>query len=577
LQKTDALQAAVKARAQAAAQKQVEASQKEMLAVASKLNPSTGVVYGPMQQQGAQEDYQKMEAIATNPKLSRAERNFQIQQIVDARNRNGEAGKANDKFISGEIQNAVTDKRLNSSVVAKKLHDTVYRRNEDGSLLLDANDKPQVIPPMEYDTQSTAAALAQGNDHISTPVLFSQFVDTLPDDSATFAQQPLPGHTGVRRVVKSNVFEINDNGTYKLDTKTGKRVIKNTPEMLAAFQSDPLQKQWLDAEDAKHEKKLAGIIDKMKANEPLTEEEQHTVAVEQSVEGRKMELVKRGLLQYGYGRSETDLLAKAAPRPPASRLPKAPTNIVSNSTEFLPGAVLGGRGSNGTPGIVSYGMMPAVTYGKPGEEAKKYRARVKHKELVTQRDDGSSASVNTANQTVEELEYGARHLLLRGKNGTVFFPPKAALLAAEQGDFGPSEAFARQLRTTHPDVKPEWYVEATPVGKSVLPRPHIDPNSGQATDKERRTPTVTHYVRWSGQDKIDIDKATGYAFRDKKVADAMAKRLAETEARTRPQAASSTSAGSFYQPKPPKASKTPTLKATPPNTLTPAAKDPYSL
>lgn len=560
----------------------------------SKLDTEAGVHYGPMLRAKANETYDKMQALIGDRTLTREQRFYKQQQLKDEFNREAKASITVDKHLDGLVKGAGSDKRVNTEQAARLVHNTLYKDGEQ-------------ISPLDYDPQTAEAALASGNEHLVAPEIYNQFLDKQPENSISYSREALPGGRGFRNVAKSNIYELTPEGQIRRDPTTNKPVLRDTPETLLAFDQDPLQKQYLDGFEKVHQQQLAGAVQKMAANEQLTPEESEAVRVEQSPAGRRMELFKRGLMQYGYGREETSLLQKPARAPRASAAAKAPTNVVNLPTDSLPGAVLGGTGVNGTSGIVSYGMMPALTYGKPGQEAKKYPARgVKHQEVVTQRDDGSPAEVTTANQAKMDVEYGARHILLRGENGTVFFPPKAALEAAKRGDFGPSEEFARQTRATHPGTKPEWYVEATPLNKSAtqpgtklkyyeqlkaaqdadgsVTQKLTDQQLHEKANREFGKQNATHYVRYRGQDKILVDQAYGYALRNTKAgkaaAQAMDDALADADKRTRPQAGApraATSAGSFYTPKLPKATKAATTGATPKNLPKPATRDPYAL
>lgn len=589
---------ALKERAQAAAARQTAQEQKNLLSKV-KFNTDGGLHYLPMMNAKRGQVYKELEALYTDPTKSLTEKYMGAQQKMDDWNAEIAASKANDDYLTKELQSHRQDKRINTDAAGKLLTDSLYQREADGSPAVDEQGNRKLVPALEWDPKAATDALTKGNGHLVGDEIYSQFLDTIPENSVTYSREALPGGRGFRNEASSDIFEL-EHGKIKRDPKTTRPVLRDSHETLAAFQSDPLNRQWLDGQLQQHQQVVRQATDKLQRREALTPIEQEALQIEQAPAGPRMELFKKDLLRYGYQREESTLLQKPAHVPPAA----AAANTVTVPTEALPGAVLGGTGVNGTSGLISYGVMGGVTYGKPGQEVKKFSAHgVKHQELITQRDDGSPAEVNTANQTKMDLEYGARHIFLRGKNGTVFFPPKVAVEAAKRGDFGPSEDFARQTRASHPDARPEWYVEATPLGKNQAqpgaklkyftqlkaaqeangnPKNRLSDQQLHAqVDREFGQQNATHYVRYYGTDKKAIDQATGYKLRtNARVQQAMTDALAEAERRTRPRADTprpTTSAGSFYTPKAAKPVKvTPTSGPQPP-LLSAPKRDPYAL
>jgi hypothetical protein len=455
LQRTDALRQTAQARAQAEAQKQKQVQDKALL-TNTRLNPEAGVHYVPALQQRANQVYDQAQKIVADRTRPWSERAMDIQRLRNDYDAEAHASKLNDQYIADEVTRHRTDDRYNADATSQLLTDTLYKKAPDGSLVAGADGKPELVPAREWDPRAAAAAISKGNAHINTPALFKNFVDTLPDDSVTYSQQPLPGGRGYKRIGKSNVFELNEDGSNKLDPKTGKRILKNTPEMLAAFQSDPLQKQWLDAEDAKHEQQLTGVVEKMKTNQPLTEDEQRVVDTEQSVNGRRMELVKRGLYQYGYNRQETDLLAKAAPRPPAA---KAPKYTQQGGISFTP-EVMGGTGASGTHGLLSLASSDPLYHVKADGTRQPYTANAVHAQYVLVQ-NGKPGQLVTDNASPQQLSYVKPQLHLTTPTGNLVTPTDPTLEQRyQQGDRKPLLNWVRDQREQNPKLSLNWQMRA---------------------------------------------------------------------------------------------------------------------
>jgi len=571
LQQTDALNARIAAKKAADAQRAQQAAAKDF-ASRVQLSDKGGLTYLPQLQSKAQDTYAQMLALAEDRTLSLQQKAVKQQLLRDQYNRTAEASAQADKYVGDLAQKIAADKRYDRDKTWNLLHSTQYK---DG----------QLVAPLEYDPRSADQALGTGRDHLNGVEVMKTFVRGEHPDQITYNVEALPGGRGTRRTATSDFYELTPDGKILRDAKTNEPVVKASPEALARFERDPVNRQYLDSYEADHQKEVAAAVAKMTNYQELTPAERTAVEREQLPQGRRLDLFKNLLTEQAYGRESTALTNKAAPRPSAASS-GASKNVVSSNNEVLPGAVLGAQGANGAQGIVSYGTMPALTYGKPGQEAKKYIGKgVKHQEVVTARTDGSPAEVSLSNQAAADVEYGQRHILLRsGKTGNVAFPPADALRAAQQGDFGPSEAFARDFRQRHPEYKPTWYVEAAPVGKTgnqmggeddyfqqlkseeevfrkayasggmteldkKLAAAGLSPNGNKPprfrsdielkdlAHKKYTAVNALNYVRYSGSDKLLIDQASNYALRQPKNKQAMDKALAEADRRTRPVAA----------------------------------------
>lgn len=231
--------------------------------------------------------------------------------------------------------------------------------------------------------------------------------------------------------------------------------------MLAAFLSDPLQKQWLDAEMAKHRQQVAGAVEKMKARQLLTPQEQQAVATESSPEGPRMELVKRGLFQYGYGRQETDLLAKAARVPHASAAAKAPKFTEEGGTSFGP-EVIGGMGAHGTPGLLSLSSSDPLFRVKADGTRQPHSAKLVLPQYTILQ-NGQPSRLVSNNASPQALDIIKPQLHVTTADGRALTPTDPTLMQRyQQGDRRPLLNWVRDQKENDSTTSLKWHVLAAP-------------------------------------------------------------------------------------------------------------------
>lgn len=535
LEKTDALRQQRDARAQAAAQKVKQTQDRDLLNKV-RLNSDGGVHYGPALQQKRQEFYDGLEKVATDPTRSWYQKSWDIQRMKDDYNAEVDAGKKNDKFITDEVQRHHGDTRYDAPATTQLLTDTLYQKNPDGSLVVGQDGKPQLVPALAWDPRTAAAAITTGNAHIKAPELFSQFIDKLPEDSITTSKEPLQGGRGYRTVSKSNVFELDDQGIKR--DKNGKRILKNTYETLAAFDADPLQKQYLDAEEAKHRQVFAGAVEKMQNLQQLSPEEAEAVRVEQSPQGRRLETLSKALVQYGYGREEHHLLQKAARAPRTTAAAKAPKFSEEGGTSFGP-EVVGGTGTQGTAGLLSLSSSDPLFRVKADGTRVPHSARLVHRQynLLQNGQPGRLVSNNAAPQS---LDYIKPQLHVTTQDGRVLTPKDPTLEQRyQQGDRQPLLNWVRTQRENDPTTRLKWHFLAVPShdkltaengAEAIFQRlqkeqEQAQKNPGdpgyQGAEKLHRTAQqlasqqgASLLVPYEGDDLRAIDGATGYTMRN---------------------------------------------------------------
>lgn len=459
LQKSDALHAAQQARAQAAAQRQNEANQRDF-STSMKLNDEAGVSFLPAVAAHAQDTHEKMLAVATNPSLSQQQKSYQYRELADTHNRFAKASVTADKFLSDTATSSAVDKRVNRDRVYAKLHDTLYEHNEDGSFKLNPDGTSRQVSPVAYDVQAVQQALSTGNDHINAPELFTQFIDKLPEDSITTTKEPLPGGRGYKTIAKSPVFEMDDSGIRR--DKNGKRILRNTYETLAAFDTDPLQKQYLDAEEAKHRQVFAGAVEKLQAGYPqLSPEEAEAVRVEQSPQGRRLETLSKALVKYGYGREEHDILQKPARVPHTSAAAKAPKFREEGGTSFGP-EVIGGMGAQGTPGLLSLSSSDPLFRVKADGSRQPHSANLVLPQYNLLQ-NGQPSRLVSNNASPQALDIIKPQLHVTTADGRALTPTDPTLLQRyQQGDRRPLLNWVRDQKENDSTTSLKWHMLTAP-------------------------------------------------------------------------------------------------------------------
>ena len=442
LERTDALQARLRAQQQAADQRAQQASARDF-ASRLPLSDKGGLTYMPLLQGKAQQVYDQMLAVTQRPGLSAPEKAVAQQQLRDQYNREAEASVQADKYVGDLAQKAASDKRYDRDKTWNLLHGTQY---QDG----------QLLSPLAYDPRRADQALGTGRDHLNGVEIMKTFVRGDHPDAVTYNQEALPGGRGTRRTAASDFYELSPDGRIVRDPKTNDPVVKATPEALARFDRDPLNRQYLDSYEAEHQQQLAGAVQKMQDRQPLTPEESAVVAREQAPTGRRLDLFKNLLTEQAYGRESTALTNKAAPRPRAA----AKTKFTVSGGEHYASGVLGGSGAGGTQGIAHFGLGEPLRRTTSTGEVKPYSANATHGTYVMLSPD-APAQLVTNNSAPQQLDYDSPVVLLRRPNGAVFLPTDPKIMqAATAGNDEPLLEWARAEKAKNPSLRAEPFMLA---------------------------------------------------------------------------------------------------------------------
>jgi hypothetical protein len=537
LQKTDALAATQRARTQAAAQKLKQSQEADIIKRVQFKALEGGAHFQQMLDSYTQDASKRMEQIAIDPGKSWSQKAMEIEQEKNKRDNLYAASRVADKHLAGEIQKYHTDSRYDAAATSQLLTNSLYKQGEDGSLQVGPNGKPEQYSPIDWDTRAAEAAVTKGNSHLVGSEVYGKFLDNIPENSITYSREPLAGGKGYRNVAKSKVFELTPEGDFRRDPATNRRVLRDSQETLAAFESDRLNKQWLDGQLQQHKQLLNQATEKMGRYEELTPQEAQAVEIEQSPAGPKMELFKKDILRYGYGREEHALLQKDARVSRASSASKAPKFTEEGGLEFTP-EVVGGNGAGGTRGLLSLASSDPLFRVKADGTRQAYTAKTVHQKYNLLR-NGQAGQLVTGNASPQELSYIKPQLHVTTADGRVVTPTDPTLEQRYQrGDRQPLLNWVRDQREKDPAVALKWHWLALPT------KDKLTAESGAQTiferlkkerDATRKAPGEAGYqgdeklrsiaqqmasqqgasmlIPYTGSDKTAIDGATNFMMR----------------------------------------------------------------
>lgn len=592
LQKVDIMQRQQKARAQAAAQRTKEAQESAILGKV-KFNTDGGVHYLPMMNEKRNAMYKDIEAISTDSTRSRAERQLGVQQKIDEWNAELAAGKANDDLVASEIKRYQADKRYNTAATSKLLTDSLFQRETDGSLTLDERGNPKPVPAQQWDSRSVMDGITKGNGHLVGNEVYGQFLDNIPENSVTYSREPLAGGRGMKQVAKSDIYELTPEGKLRRDPVTNRPVLRDSQETLAAFDSDKLSKQWLDGQVQQHKQLISQATEKMGRYEELTPQEAQAIEIEKSPAGPRMELFKKDILRYGYGREEQAILQKDARVPRAAGRAAGPKFSEEGGTSFGP-EVVGGTGAQGTPGLLALSSSDPLFRVKADGTRQPHTAKLVHRRYNLLQNGQASRLVDN-NAAPQQLDYIKPQLHVTTQDGRVVTPKDPTLEQRyQQGDRQPLLNWVRAQRENDPTTRLKWHFLAVPTHDKLTAE-----NGAEAIfDRLKRERAATHkspgdpgyqgdekllrtaqqmasqqgaslLVPYEDANKRDIDGATGYVLRKPKQRSRMQAELDYFERETAPRPVEQRNApkkkigvdfGTAAPTAPPVAPSTPTFK-----------------
>lgn len=528
---------AQQARAQVAAQRQKDAGFQDFQRY-QKLGSETGVHFVPQLQASAQQTRDAMLKVAEDSTLSREQKSVRYQELADKHNMLAKAGTQADKYLLDTANQVTSDKRYDHAKTQELLYNTLYQHSADGSLQVGEDGKPAQVSAMDFDPRTAQQVLSQGNGHLVAPEIYGQFLDNIPEQSVSYSREALPGGRGYKSVAKSDIYELTPDGKIRRDPKTNRAVLRDSQETLAAFDSDKLNKQWLDGQLQQHQQLVTQAAAKTQRSEALTSAEQEALQLEQSPAGARMELFKKDLMRYGYAREETNLLQKAARS--ATGRTQGPKFARVGGTEYSP-ELVGGTAAGGTKGLLALASADPLGRVKPDGTVQAHTARATHRQYILLQ-NGQPAHLVTNNVEPQHLSYEKQQLYLTTPTGNVVTPKDETLLQRYQaGDKQPLLDWTRAQREAHPGYAVRWHFLATPATEGKLTgqnnaaqiyqrlvedRDHAHLAPGQAgykgndelqstAQKLAREQGGTLLIPYTGEDKRRIDLATGYLLRDK--------------------------------------------------------------
>lgn len=180
----------------------------------------------------------------------------------------------------------------------------------------------------------------------------TRFLDDLSNaDTSTTSTAATPGRYGQRNTAESNLWEV-ENGVLKLDPATGRRIPRtNRPEVIEAARRDPFVSKLIEQQMQAQEVAVAGVVEKMKALQPLTAEEQQLVAQEQNGPKSYAQYLNELLLPHAYQRTSE---IRTYARPIVPKTPKAAPK--KSATEVTVTPTVGYQASSYTPEATGVGQ-----------------------------------------------------------------------------------------------------------------------------------------------------------------------------------------------------------------------------
>ncbi|MBT9392078.1 hypothetical protein KLP40_02780 [Hymenobacter sp. NST-14] len=319
----------------AAADKQKQAQQEaqQMQRLRAGIATDGFLPYKPLLDQERGGLYEEVRKVYQNPNLNSTDRQSLAEERIASYN-----SRVNwTKQLESRFKDVV---RLSSAAGAPYNPAAV-----DAALQATLKDKEgNILPPGTYNPDVASAVLDNPNTFDRTAVA-TRFLDQLAEaDSSTVSTAATPGRYGQRNTATSNFFEVED-GAFKLDPATGRRIARTSrPEVVEAARRDPFVSKLIDQQMQAHAATVAGVVEKMRAFEPLTEQEQQLVEQEQTGPKRYVQYLDELLLPHAYQRSSE---IQTYARPVAAKTPKAAAKKPASEITVTP--TVGYQASTYTP------------------------------------------------------------------------------------------------------------------------------------------------------------------------------------------------------------------------------------
>lgn len=329
-------------------QKQAQREQQQMQKLRAGIATDGFLPYKELLDQDRRQMLSATREIYQNPVLSWADKQMQTEQRVTDYNSQVDWTKQVEKRFKDIVRlSSGADAPYNTAAVDAALYASL--KDKDGQLL-----KPGTYSP------DALNKVLDNPDTFDKNAVATRFLDELAKaDTSTTSTAATPGRYGQRNTAESNLWEV-ENGVLKLDPATGRRIARtNRPEVVEAARRDPFVSKIIDQQMQAQAAAVAGVVEKMKALEPLTAEEQQLVAQEQNGPKSYAQYLNELLLPHAYQRtSEIQTYArpiapktpKVAPKKPATEITVTPT-VGYQASSYTPEATGVGQRMKSALGI----------------------------------------------------------------------------------------------------------------------------------------------------------------------------------------------------------------------------------
>lgn len=382
---------------------------------------STGIKLGtdaflPWQKQvdtNAKAAYDRMVGTAQRGDLDRYAKRAAYQKEVADHDGIVNLTKGIEEKTKQLVSTAKADKRYNAAAVEKAAFQSFYGPDQ------------QPVDVRQYDP-AALDAVAENPEHFNVNEVVTQFVkNSFDKDSTARATAARPGGTGVRQVAESNLFELNPDGSVKIDPVTRKEVMKVTDATLQEANNDPFLSKVLDKAMADHHAAVEAAAEKQATNQPLSEQEKGLLDAEAEKPTTQLDLLKDLLLSKAYARTQRIETYRAEQRPRAAARGGQPgyRPVGSGGGEARIGAVNGASGNLAGGFYTPYQQADRVKQKRNGEAVPYGYEAAKHRRLLVQEGDKIINHQNN-NQTLALNYQGLSMVITNPATGNILLPGK---------------------------------------------------------------------------------------------------------------------------------------------------------
>jgi hypothetical protein len=313
-----AFEAAARAKAQAE-------DYKDWNARVAGLNNTTGPTYQRYASEQRTMLGTKLEAIHADPKMSRQEKSFKANELIDQTQIGLAAGKQIDDQNAKIKLDYGNDKEINQEKFWQDLHAKQFQSLPDGK-----PDMSRPVAPLDYD-QTTPEQLLQDRKYLNPSVLYKNFAATLAPKKTT--QQAVGGKPGTMSTTYSNevrLWKQNTDGSPMLN-RNGDMEMNITDSLTESALGNERIKRDLQGMMGEHDALTKSGEAKMANYEQLTPEERGALEVEPTMK----DLLGRRLTEFALASHRETQRYNRYPRPTAAAGGKPKANdVVPDSGAF---------------------------------------------------------------------------------------------------------------------------------------------------------------------------------------------------------------------------------------------------